>query len=206
MTRQQEARKLTDDAKKLVLQMGRTHLALGKIFSRVRDGKFYKEAGYESFADWAQAVADIGRSWAYTLADLYTEVEATVPAEAIPTITVENAKLLVKLPENKRSDPTTLAAAQEMTGSEFHDYVDKAHPGLHIEKRHHETYWLSDDDHKIVEMAIKLAMARYGMATKSEALAKICEDFLNSEGEEIPGKQADSPLMRDIVAATERAQ
>lgn len=181
--REKEARELTEEAKAMVLQMGRTHLALGRIFARVREGKFYVEAGYESFPDWAHAVCDIGRSWAYTLADVWIEIKGTIPDDAIPMITVGNAQLLAKLPESKRSDSTTLAAAQEMTTADFHDYVQKLQPGLHIEKRHYETYYLSEADRKIVEEAVALAMEQYELKTKSEALAKICELFLLCEGQ-----------------------
>jgi hypothetical protein len=176
---EREARELTEEAKRLNLEAGRNSLARGKIYRRVIDAKMWTQVGYDTFSEWLKAVGEDSRSWAYSLAELYAEVEATVPAEALPNLTAANANDLTKLPENKRSDPTILAAAQEMSNPKFRKVLNKFQPGLALEEKEFKSFKMGDAARSVVMESVKIAIDESGGEIKTEgaAIEFICNEW-----------------------------
>lgn len=184
--REREAMKLTKQARDLNLLIGRSSLMLGKVYRRVSYAKLYREAGFASFDDWLAAVGDIGRSQAYLVMDLYTELEATVPAEVIAKLPLNNARDLVKLPESKRKDEETLAAACGQTNAQFRRRIEAVQPGLHLEDLEYIGFKVHASAKTTIEQALERAQEIYDLHTKGMALEFICADWL--AGQNIPSE------------------
>ncbi len=189
MTREEEAENLTNEAMHLYLQNQRNNLRFGAIFRRIceiEEGKpLYRWAGYKTLDDWLEDVGVIGRSHAFHLRDLYTDLEKTIPAEVLSQLPLNNAEDLVKLPESKRKDKDTLEAARTMTNRKFREHIERLQPGMHLDSTDRITFKLHATAIPVVERAIKLAMDQ-GARTRGEALENVCADWL--AGQNIPSE------------------
>jgi hypothetical protein len=182
MTREQEAKKLTEKAKELNRSIGRSSLALGGVYKLVDEGKLFKEAGFDSFEEWLAEVGDLKRSQAYSLIGTYRELQETIPEEAIETMQLNNARDLVKVPAKKRT-AALVRAASEMSNKNFREEVEKVQPGLALEERGYKGFQLDASQRLVVNQAINLARQKENLETDGAALELVCSQFLAAEGE-----------------------
>ncbi len=179
-TREKEARFLTAEAKRLNLLIGRSSLALGKIYKRVNEQELFREAGYDSFELWLEAVGGIGRSQAYSVIKTYTTLEESqVPAEAIQRMPLNNARDLTRVASSKRTAPEVLEAAAELPNSQFRKYLEnKVQPGIALEPVDYKGFKVQEGALKVVQRALDMAVEQSGAETEGAALEYICAEWL----------------------------
>lgn len=183
MSRIEKAKSLTKEARELNLSIGRSSLALGKIYKQVHDEKLFTEVGYETFEAWGQGVGDLGRSQMFSVIQTYTELrDSSIPEEAIAMLPLTNARDLLKIPLRKRT-VALVQMATSMSNKEFRAELEKSTPGLTLEARSYRGFQLEESQRLVVNQAINLARQKENLESDSSALELICAQFLASEGD-----------------------
>ena len=205
MGREQEARKLTEQAKELNLLIGRTWVKLAAIYKRVVDEKLWN-VQYDSFGDWLAKVGDKGESQAYSLVATYRDLEEPVPEEAMERMTISNARDLTNIPAAKRTAALVKAGA-EQTNNEFRETLNKAVPGIALEQKSYKGFQLEKSQKEMVMRAINFARHKEEIESDEGALEFICAQYLISEGEIVaPEKPKPAGTSVDMTGTVERVQ
>ena len=181
MTRDQEARKLTKEAKQCYLQRERTSTRLAEIYQQVIDDELWN-VQYENFEGWLEAVGDHKASQAYAMARTYRELKKTVPKVALDKMPFVNARDLTEVPEARRT-ADMIKDATELTNNQLRERLNIAVPGLSLEKRNYRGFQVEESAGVMLDKALKLAKEKYEVETDSGAIEIIAGQFLSAEAE-----------------------
>jgi hypothetical protein len=179
--REQQAKKLTEQAKESYKRIGREWTALAGIFSKVIDGQLWN-VEFGSFEDWLDAVGDKKASQAYAMARTYRDLEQSVPEKALSQMTFTNAQDFARVPVARRT-AAMVQDATEMPNNQFRKQLNVAVPGLALEERSYRGFQLEKSQLKIIDQALELVRERQGLITDSAALEWLCAQIVIGEGE-----------------------
>jgi hypothetical protein len=189
--REQQAKKLTEQAKESYKRIGREWTMLAGIFAKVIDGKLW-DIEYGSFEDWLDAVGDKKESQARAMANTYRELSQTVAEEVLSQMTFTNACDFAKVPAARRTVEMELGAA-ELPNNQYRKQLNMAVPGLALEERTYKGFFLEKSQMEVVNQALSLCRERESLATDTAALEYICSQYLIGEGALVPATvQAES--------------
>lgn len=180
MDREVEARKWDHQARTASQNMGRAAMLLAEAACKVRELKLYRELGFNSFPEWAEAVSDVGRSYAHALADDWGKFQEVAPREDLVQMTVANARDLTKIPERKRTREV-IDGAKQMNNRTFRELANKVVPGIALEQRTSKTFQLDASLYKRLEEVLAWAKETAGVETDAGALEFILEDVVGGQ-------------------------
>jgi hypothetical protein len=156
-------------------------LALWSHMENPSTGEYFQNMG-----EFAEEVLSYGRA-TYMEAKRVVREFAHIPLEDLKTIQRVNFKILRKLPESKQIQPKWIAAAGGPE-KEFLTQVN-AELGLHLENRQKLIFSFWESELRVVDSALdhKLTELKEDdpKATKEDALAMICADWMEANGYEV---------------------
>jgi len=199
MTREQEARRLTQKAKESYQRIGREWTALAGIYKRVIDWHLW-DVDFDSFDSWLAAVGDKASSQAYSMARTYGDLRETVPEKTLNQMTLANARDFAKVPVARRTADLAQAAT-EMPNNQYREALNKAIPGIALESVSYKGFQLDVSQRKLLMEAVELARSKYDLETESAAIELIAQQFLSEEGEEKHFRAAEivSAIVEDAI-------
>jgi hypothetical protein len=183
MTRKEEAKQLTEQAREHVLLAGRSWTAYAAICARMIEEKLYEEIGFETFGAWCDEVGGKSASQSYDMAKTYTELKETIPEPAIAQMTIENARDLTQIPARQRT-ADVVEKGTRMKNREFRKALNVVVPDLHLEETGYKGFKLDKSALRMSEQAIALAKKELGIEDDAGAYEAICSYFLAGNGQD----------------------
>lgn len=123
--REARARELDGKIQDLYAKVGRAWVHLGLMCAEFHREAYHQVVGFERFDDWAVARFGKSRSTVYACMGIVEKLRSSLPVPEIAKMTAQNAELLAKLPEHRRSDPVLVEKAQTETEAQFKASVGK---------------------------------------------------------------------------------
>lgn len=187
---EQAALALDFEARSLDLILRTAFMRLGLIVSQFEKRQLWKHVqsldglAHHSFNAWLNSSAPYSRSHCYAAKGIVEELAKDIPIPELLGINESNARVLQACSSDVRK---SLAGAQAKTMSESDliSHIEQVFPDQHIESRRKMTLVPTASEYPIMDRAVEIAKREWGCTSRTESLAKICEDWLiQFEGEE----------------------
>lgn len=135
---------------------------------------------YHSMDAWIAGSAPWSRRDCYAAMKAVDELK-DIPTETLSQIPQCNLAQLQRMSTKTRREPAVLAAASTLSREQFAAKVEKDYPDQHLEAK--SVRWmLSGSLSRLAGEAIDIAMVRWDVKTREEALEGIFADFIASYG------------------------
>lgn len=133
---------------------------------------------YHSMDAWIAGSAPWSRRDCYAAMRAVDELK-DIPTETLSQIPQCNLAQLQRMSTQTRQEPAVLAAASSLSREQFAAKVEREFPDQHIEAKN-VRWMLSGSLARLAGEAIEVAMYRYEVKTREEALEAIFADFIAS--------------------------
>jgi hypothetical protein len=163
-----------------------TWTEMAEIAILVRDNNEWSELGYHSWSDWLEHAVPQSASSVHAGIRVMETLDADIPREDQRLIPSGNAKVMAMLPEKMRRDPEIVGNAKRLKPKKFVAAIQKAHPGLHIEKLAPRKHSFTLTQSEVIDGAIAMyqVIEDKPEASAEEALEGMASQYiLENQGE-----------------------
>jgi hypothetical protein len=209
LSREARARELDGKIQDLYAKVGRAWVHLGLMCAEFHREAYHQVVGFERFDDWAVARFGKSRSTVYARMGTVEKLRLSLPVPEIAKMTAQNAELLAKLPERRRSDPVFVEKAQTLTETEFKTFVGQTVALGSEEPTVRVGPWTVEASlADVIRRAIEIAKDLEDTDSTAVALERIFSDWLlEHEGERDsarPGTRAEVRISRGEALSISR--
>lgn len=175
--RQARALVLDTDIEILKISIFDTYYQLGESLREMRDGIYYRELGYDSLDEYAEAKHEFRyRKAAYLISIVENCEAAGVMKDDVRGIEWSKMKELPDLTEDNRAD--WLKKAAKLSVEELKAEVKKSKGQEPKEKKLHMAFAFDEAQKELVDRALNLAAKLTGSKIKSFHLQVMAEEFI----------------------------
>ena len=177
--RYKRAEALDQEIESLKTSIFDTYFVLGQMLREIREGMYYKELGYQSLDEYADARHGFKyRKASYLIAIVENCEAANLVKEDVRGIEWSKMKELPELTEDNRVE--WLKKAAEMSVEDLRDEVKKSKGEEPREKKISMTFSFAESQKRVVEQALDLAAKLTGSDVRSYHLQILAEDFIGT--------------------------
>ena len=179
--RRERAEVLDKEISTLKVSIFDSYFFLGQMLREVREYMYYKELGYQSLDEYADARHGFKyRKASYLIAIVENCEAAGLTKENVRGIEWSKMKELPELTEDNRAE--WLKKAAEMSVEDLRDEVKKSRGEDPPEKKFTMTFSFAEGQKELVESALDLAAKLTGSEVKSFHLQVLAEEFVATYG------------------------
>jgi predicted lipase len=170
-----EAVQFTESIKSMVSGNGRSWMKVALACRQCRNERIWELAGSTGFGAWLGETTGKSRSYVYSGIDAIDKLEGSIEETKISDLTLDNARLLSKVPTSRREE--LFEAARNSTAEKLLEAIEREVPGLHIETHRTWSVRLTDSQRDVVNRALEEVGKQEGIEGKGNQLEAICAEW-----------------------------